>query len=351
MNKFYYICIYINILYVCVSGHGYMTFPIARQRRCSVRGGQWWPPNGDGITDTMCRAAYQNVYNKVLNQYNDPQEAATAAQYMFQQDNEYAALAGPDYTNLCNLQQNVVPNNLCAAGADDWDVVPFGDKSGMDLPGNWVPTVIPLDSNHQSSVALELEFCPTAVHDPSYYEVYITNSGFNVHTDNVVWGNLELIFNDTVPLRPKSSTSTCNANPNVYRFTVSIPVRPAQFVLYVRWQRIDPVGEGFYNCVDMAFDYAAGPSEEDVIYPDYEAPGQNAYTCHANRNKYGGNYENTIDEDKYQAQLDESIKSRYDKYSRHKGGKFGQKQCNGNKHHYNKYTKYYNQNYKNNKNY
>nr|BAO37620.1 hypothetical protein [Homona coffearia entomopoxvirus] len=304
-----------NLLYE-VNGHGYMTFPIARQRRCSTAGGYWWPPNVDGIQDTMCRYAYKNVYNKVLNQYNSESQAATAAQYMFVQDNEYAALAGNRYTDICYVQQYVVPNYLCGAGASDWSIVPFGDKSGMDLPGSWVPTVIPLYDNHQTNVALELEFCPTAIHEPSYYEVYITNPSFNVHIDNVVWGNLELIYNNTVPLRAKLAESTCVANSMVYRFTVPIPVRSSQFVLYVRWQRNDPVGEGFYNCVDMAFEYAEGPDEEDVIEPEEDIDSEITYECNA---AFSGGTDNSLNSRKYQSYLSNAVKSNFGNngYCRH----------------------------------
>nr|4YN2_A Chain A, FUSOLIN [unidentified entomopoxvirus] len=287
--------------------HGYMSFPIARQRRCSMES-FWYPTNGDGITDPMCRAAYQYVYDKVLDETGSTTDAISAAQYEFQQDNEYAALAGPDYWDKCHITQQVVPNYLCAAGAHSWSN-PFGDKSGVDISGSWRPTVIPLSDNHQVSVPLELEFCPTAVHEPSYYEVYITKPSFNVFIDRVVWGNLDLIYNDTVPLDPRLPYSICDAD-LVYRFTVPIPIRQSQAVLYVRWQRLDPVGEGFYNCVDINFDYNNGPDDEDIIVPDVEGgllPNQCASTFNYNEGVPG------FDTEEYYKYMYESL--RFNRYN------------------------------------
>ncbi|CCU55869.1 fusolin [Choristoneura biennis entomopoxvirus] len=339
MNKLILISLIASLYQVEVDAHGYMTFPIARQRRCSAAGGNWYPVGGGGIQDPMCRAAYQNVFNKVLNSNGgDVIDASEAANYMYTQDNEYAALAGPDYTNICHIQQRVVPSYLCAAGASDWSIRPFGDKSGMDLPGSWTPTIIQLSDNQQSNVVMELEFCPTAVHDPSYYEVYITNPSFNVYTDNVVWANLDLIYNNTVTLRPKLPESTCAANSMVYRFEVSIPVRPSQFVLYVRWQRIDPVGEGFYNCVDMKFKYSEGPDEEDIIEPEYEV--DNEAECFAYRTNSGNVNVNPLQENKYMAYANKAIRN----INTHSNG------CSRNRNNKNNYNKYYSKTYNYNQN-
>nr|4YN1_A Chain A, Fusolin [Anomala cuprea entomopoxvirus] len=247
--------------------HGYVTFPIARQRRCNVQGGFWWPPEGTNIPDPMCRAAYQYVFNKVLSEGGSTSQAASAAQYMFQQDNEYAALAGPNFRDICWIKEQVVPDYLCAAGADTWRIRPFGDKTGMDIVGSWPPTVIPLENNFVNTIPIELEFCPTAIHEPSYFEVYVTTPEFNVYRDKVTWPLLELVFNSTVPLVNRRADSLCTANARVYRMIVPVPYRQTQFVIYVRWQRIDPVGEGFYNCVDAVFANRPGPDPEDMIPP------------------------------------------------------------------------------------
>lgn len=249
-----------------ITGHGFMTFPIARQHRCHRANDFWWPPNGDNIRDVMCRAAYKYVYNKVLDITGDPTVAASEAQYMFMQTNEYAALAGPNFYDMCHIKERVVPSDLCAAGANDFRE-PFGDKSGVSIVGSWTPTVFELTSNTDLVYPVELEFCPTAIHEPSYFEVYITKPEFSVFRDKVIWPLLDILFNDTVALVPRLPNSICTASPNTYRFVVPIPYRQSQFVLYVRWQRIDPVGEGFYNCVDMVFDQALGPDPEDVIPP------------------------------------------------------------------------------------
>lgn len=36
-----------------------------------------------------------------------------------------------------------------------------------------------------------------------------------------------------------------------YKFAVNAKDYTGKHVIYIRWQRIDPVGEGFYSCSDV----------------------------------------------------------------------------------------------------
>lgn len=244
------------VLYVpAVHSHGYLSMPVARQYKCVQDGGFWWPNNGDGIPDAACRNAYKKVYYKYRSVDLDSETAASAAVYQYQQYAEFAALAGPNYRDLVHIQNNVVPHTLCGAGSND-RLALFGDKSGVDEPFyNWRPNVLHL-GRYQNAYRTSVHFCPTAIHEPSYFEVYITKSTWD-RRNPITWNELELIGGNGSALVPNPGDPLC-ANSQIYSIPVSIPYRPGQFVMYVRWQRIDPVGEGFYNCADLLFD-----TEED----------------------------------------------------------------------------------------
>ncbi|QHB21678.1 gp37 [Artaxa digramma nucleopolyhedrovirus] len=242
---------------VCVRGHGYLSWPAARQFKCYRDNNFWWPETGETIPDEACRAAYQTVYAKYRNSGKSHGVAANAAQYMFQQYYEYAALAGPAYNDLEYLKERVIPNHLCAAGAENRSHT-FGDKSGMDEPldGLWraetlYPTVEERTQNDGASVVLH--FCPTTEHDPSFFQVFITRPDYD-YSHKLDWDDLELLDNDgpSALVENDGSDEACVAD-RLYQIPVTIPFRHEKFVLFVRWQRNDVVGEGFYNCADVIF--------------------------------------------------------------------------------------------------
>lgn len=71
----------------------------------------------------------------------------------------------------------------------------------------------------------------------------------------MTWRDLELVENETpARLIANDGTDENCASPSVYALEARVPLRPGKFVLYVRWQRRDVAGEGFYNCADVTFD-------------------------------------------------------------------------------------------------
>ncbi|ANF29725.1 gp37 [Catopsilia pomona nucleopolyhedrovirus] len=242
------------VLFYCaptVRCHGYLSSPVARQYKCFKDGKFYWPDNGDDIPDAACRNAYKTVYYKYRAVNESPGTSAATAQYMFQQYAEYAAVAGANYKNLDWIKRNVVPHTLCGAASNDRNAM-FGDKSGIDEPfDNWTPTTLFI-GRYQSSQSIDVHFCPTAVHEPSYFEVYITKRHWDRRTA-ITWHDLEFIGGNDSALVPNDGRDALCDSRLIYSIRVSIPYRPAQFVMYVRWQRIDPVGEGFYNCADLVF--------------------------------------------------------------------------------------------------
>nr|QNH90517.1 gp37 [Mamestra configurata nucleopolyhedrovirus A]UVZ34871.1 GP37 [Melanchra picta nucleopolyhedrovirus]UVZ35042.1 GP37 [Melanchra picta nucleopolyhedrovirus] len=238
-----------------VAGHGYLSYPVARQYKCFRDNNFWWPETGDNIPDPACRNAFKTVYAKYRTQGESSGVAANAAQYMFQQYFEYAALAGPNYDDLEYIKQHVVPHNLCAAGARDRSGV-FGDKSGIDEPvSTWRPDTFYHSSQekYQSGHQTVLHFCPTAVHEPSFFQVFISRPQYN-YSQELSWDDLELIGGAGSQLVKNDGSDEACVSDQIYTIPVRIPFRSNQFVLFVRWQRNDVVGEGFYNCADVIFD-------------------------------------------------------------------------------------------------
>jgi predicted carbohydrate-binding protein with CBM5 and CBM33 domain len=239
-----------------VCGHGYLSYPVARQYKCFRDNNFWWPETGDNIPDEACRGAFRAVYAKYRTQGESSGVAANAAQYMFQQYFEYAAIAGANYDDFDHIKQSVVPQNLCAAGAHDRSGT-FGDKSGIDEPlaGAWRPDTLfhNEQEKYQSGHQTVLHFCPTAVHEPSYFQVFISTPQYN-YTHALTWDDLELIGGAGSQLVNNDGSDEACANDQIYTIPVRIPFRSKQFVIFVRWQRNDVVGEGFYNCADVKFD-------------------------------------------------------------------------------------------------
>nr|BBD50850.1 gp50 spindlin [Antheraea proylei nucleopolyhedrovirus] len=267
-----------------VRAHGYLSVPVARQYKCFRDGRFWWPNNsddmpdpnnGDDIPDVACRNAYKAVYYKYRAMDVPSGEAALAAQYMFQQYTEYAALAGPNYRDFEMVKRDVVPHTLCGAASND-RAAPFGDKSGMDEPFyNWRPDVLYMN-RYQNAYSMDVHFCPTAIHEPSYFEVFITKPTWD-RRNPITWYDLEYIGGNNSALVPNPGDPLCASN-QVYSIPVSVPYRSGQFVMYVRWQRIDPVGEGFYNCADLVFE----TEDDECHYARATKAVRNQYQDHCN---------------------------------------------------------------------
>lgn len=193
-------------------GHGWTEFPKARQTICADDGGYWGNQDGSTIPNTACRAAFL--------------ESGT---YPFVQKNEFAANV-IDYNNNAAVRSVVTDGNLCSAGS--------AAKAGMDIPSSeWQKTEL-------SAGTHTLRFRATAPHNPSYWRIYLTKPGFDSSSQRLHWSDLELInSHDDLPV----------VN-GYFEMDINIPEgRSGTGILYVRWQRADPAGEGFYNCSDITF--------------------------------------------------------------------------------------------------
>lgn len=228
--------------------HGATEFPIARQLKCFNDGGFYWPEDGSGIPNAGCRAAYRKGFDGAKpGPGNEPANPVGQGTYPFIQWAEVAVLI-PDYTNPAAVKAAIPDGTLCSAGqhGQTWDerLKVWNDKSGLDEPGDWARTAVTKDANNK----LHVKFKISAVHNPSYWEFYITKPGFDIKKDKLTWSNTVLL--EKIPNVPPTG--------NYYEMDVDLKDNVGDRTLYVRWQREDSKGEGFYNCSDVTIAPAKG---------------------------------------------------------------------------------------------
>jgi len=188
-----------------VSAHGWSEFPNARQNICYEQGGIWSgsPPNA------ACAQA-KNI----------------SGSYPFVQKNEYSKNI-TNFNNMNAVRADIPDGTLCYANDPQ--------KKGMGAPHTgWTRTEV-------KAGTFNYVFKATAAHNPSFWEFYLTKPNADL-SKALAWGDLELIQEyGNVPV-----------NGGKYRMNVTIPQdRLGDAILYVRWQRNDQAGEGFYNCSDI----------------------------------------------------------------------------------------------------
>nr|WP_235187405.1 lytic polysaccharide monooxygenase [Vibrio nigripulchritudo] len=213
------------------NAHGWVEYPSARQNTCYLDGGFW----DNAIPNQACQAAYD-----------------VSGAFPFVQRNEIAANVA-NYEDMAHVRAVIADGSLCSAGASS--------KAGLDVASpHWQKTALQLDANNE----FELVFNASTPHDPSYWEVYLSNAAYTGDAP-LTWSDLDrLVRNDNVVLGPDKK----------YRFTVKIPAgRTGDAVLYTRWQRKDPGGEGFYNCSDISF--SGGGTNPDPGPVDPTPPAKN----------------------------------------------------------------------------
>ncbi len=208
--------------------HGYVTYPKARQVICDEQGGYWWPNDGSGIANEACR----NVF---LESGVTP----------FVQKNELATLvAEPGYEQPSVVREHVIDGLLCAGGDPQ--------KSGLDIPSaHWQRTDLVAGST------IQYRLRATAAHYPNFFEFFVSKSEYNSATDVLSWDDLELFYriDDVYP--------TTESSGNYFLIDLPLPAGVSgDAIIYTRWQRKDPAGEGFYNCSDVNFGGETTTGEE-----------------------------------------------------------------------------------------
>lgn len=195
--------------------HGYVISPAARQVICADDGGYWAAQDGSQIPNEACRNAFLR-----------------SGTYPFVQKNELATLIpAPDYNDLEKVKVKVADGLICSGGDSQ--------KSGLDIPSAaWQKTTL------EAGQVVRMELKGTAPHMPSFLQVFLTNPGFNSATDTLSWADLRKIHDQDLHFEN-----------GIFSFDVVLPndAQGSGAILVTRWQRIDPQGEGFYNCSDVSF--------------------------------------------------------------------------------------------------
>ncbi len=201
------------------AAHGYVEYPAARQEICDKDGGYWDSQDGSTIPNLACRQAYQQ-----------------SSWYPFVQKPEFSRLVS-NYRDLTAVKAAIPDGTLCAAGDTK--------KAGIDMPSAaWKKTLIDVTQGGKVTV----RFLAATPHNPSFWQFFLSKPGFDAATQKLAWADLELLanFNDV-------AVTTLDGK-KYYQMEIQLPTeRTGDAVLYTRWQRVDPAGEGFYNCSDITF--------------------------------------------------------------------------------------------------
>lgn len=131
-----------------------------------------------------------------------------------------------------------------------WEGIPDGQLAsggnpkyaGIDLVrDDWPTTPI-------AAGPFEMVWYATTPHDPSVFHAWITTPDWNP--------TLPLNWAQMTPL----TLGPVSLEENEYHFNTILPARTGKHCIYVIWQRLDPVGEGFYSISDV--DFGGGSAAE-----------------------------------------------------------------------------------------
>jgi chitin-binding protein len=216
-----------------VWAHGAVDIPVSRQVHCYTLPGFW-----GGTNDPACKAVFNESGTWPGQQWNEVAK-------LIKRDDGY------DYENQSDVEKLVPDGQLCSA-ADPL-------KNGLNLPlATWDKTTITPKNG-----TMEVRIIGTAPHVPSFVKIYLSKPGYNAATTKLKWSDLELIHDEEMKV---ARTDWGSQPPKIagasgfFKFNVAIPPgRSGDAVLYTRWQREDPDGEGFYNCSDINIAGAGTP--------------------------------------------------------------------------------------------
>ncbi|MBV7566993.1 lytic polysaccharide monooxygenase [Pseudomonas sp. PDM27] len=213
--------------------HGAVDTPVSRQVHCYTLPNFW-----EGTNDPACKAVHE-----------------VSGTYPGQQWNEVAKLI-KDYKDQSTVEKSIPDGELCSA-ADE-------NKNGLNLPlATWDKTTITPENGK-----MVVRIIGTAPHVPSFVKIYLSKPGYNAATTKLKWSDLDLIhearMTDPAPTDWGSQPPKIPGASGYFKFNVTLPPgRSGDAVLFTRWQREDPAGEGFYNCSDITI---AGGGTPDPLH-------------------------------------------------------------------------------------
>lgn len=219
--------------------HGSATDPASRHYSCWERWGDDFQNADMESEDPMCWQAIQADPNVIWN-WN-----------------------GLYRENVAGNHEGTLPEGqLCSGGETD------PRYAALDVPGPWTTTALDND--------FTLTYNDAANHGADYYRVYVTEQGFDPTTDELGWGDLELVT-ETDVIAPGEGTPSPNGGTDV-EIDVSAPGRTGHHIVYTIWQA-SHFDQTFYACSDVTFpggDSSAPVAEEPEVpaedLPEAEVP-------------------------------------------------------------------------------
>jgi len=185
--------------------HGNATDPPSRNYGCWQRWGSDFQNPAMAQQDPMCWQAWQTDTNAMWN-WN-----------------------GLYRENVAGNHQAAIPDGqLCSAGRTQG-----GRYRAMDVPGDWKAVDKPRN--------FTVNVLDQALHGADYYRVYITRQGFNPLTQQLRWGDLELVAQ--VGRTPPQSNTVISVNAGN---------RTGRHIVYTIWQA-SHLDQSYYFCSDVRF--------------------------------------------------------------------------------------------------
>ncbi|MFK7960827.1 MAG: lytic polysaccharide monooxygenase [Phycisphaerales bacterium] len=135
---------------------------------------------------------------------------------------------------------------LASAGRVDPDSPDYPrTHAGLDqVSADWPTTAV------AAGETITVDFFATAPHDPSVWDVWMTTPDWDPSMP-LTWDRMEFLFRPTVQL-----------DAGHYTFDLTIPAdRSGHHVLWIAWQRDDPVGEVFVSTSDLMITGAPCPGD------------------------------------------------------------------------------------------
>ncbi|MEO0964446.1 MAG: lytic polysaccharide monooxygenase auxiliary activity family 9 protein [Planctomycetota bacterium] len=216
------------------------------------------PALGHGTAVSPVSRVY-NVYNTNLEFENGPLDFELA-------DNAVALDGTSSYYTWNEVSRNI-PEAVNAGLPEGFDYSPWvpdghlasggrveGNYSGRHYEGldqasdQWPTTPV------TAGETIEVDFLATAAHDPSVWDVWMTTEDWDPNTA-LNWDQMEFLGRPDATLVSGHSGVSGHAGhggSGHYYFDVTIPAdREGHHVLWIAWQRDDPVGEVFFSTSDV----------------------------------------------------------------------------------------------------
>jgi predicted carbohydrate-binding protein with CBM5 and CBM33 domain len=202
-----------SLFSTCMFGHGSLAQPISRIYSAYQEGPE--NPQSDAVQQMIQMGGTQPLYdwNEVVNFHPGSVEYQRKIDYsLLIRDGHLASADNEKYAGLDQVR-------------DDWPTTSI--ESGP----------------------YEFVWYATTPHDPNVFRAWITTPDWDP-SQELNWAQMEELLIGPVSLEGRE-----------YRFNTILPERSGKHVIYVIWQRLDPVGEGFYAVSDVDFGEGKGTTE------------------------------------------------------------------------------------------